>query len=274
MKALTISDPRNILKGVVYPDYGGMLGELYLGSRPIFRLDPKMLRLSTMLAGGCPVLFPFPSLTIGDRYELNGECYSMPFHGLVKHSTFSVLESSRDAVVLYSTGNEVTRESNYPFDFRLVLEYGIDSESTLTMAATVENESFAPMPHYFGWHPYFNVSDRHAFRIVHGFGRYYSYLDGRTHDASDSPDLEAETDYVYSERKGDAVSIENDGDGYRVEMILDEAFQVMTICTRFINCLCIEPWMGLPNSINSGKHIQWIDGHSSRRYAIRLKVSG
>jgi galactose mutarotase-like enzyme len=274
MKALTISDPRDILRGVVYPDYGGMLGELFFRGRPIFRLDPEMLRLSTILAGGCPVLFPFPSLTAGDRYELNGKCYSMPFHGLVKHSTFSVAESSRDAAELYATGNAVTRESNYPFDFRLVLEYVIDGEATLTMVATVENESSTPMPHYFGWHPYFHVSDRHACRITHGFGRYYSYLDGRAHDASDAPDMHARTDYVYSERKGDVVSVENDGDGYRVDMILDEAFQVLTLCTRFEDCLCVEPWMGLPDSINSGKHIQWIGGHSSRRYAIRLKVSG
>jgi galactose mutarotase-like enzyme len=273
MRTLTISDPRGILRGVVYPDYGGMLGELAYRDRPVFHLDPEMLRLSPLLAGGCPALFPFPGLTAGDRYELKGKAYSMPFHGLVKDSTFAVAGASNDAVALYSLGNAATRESNFPFDYRLSLEYGIAGDSELTMAVEVENASSAPMPHYFGWHPYFKVSDRHCCSITHEFERYFSYLDGSIHRASESPDLHVATDYVYSGRRGDGISIENASDGYRVDMALDDAFQVMTLCTRFEGCLCIEPWMGLPDSINSGLHVQWVEGHSSKRYSIKLKVS-
>ena len=58
-------------------------------------LDEDMLHKSNVLAGGCPVLFPFPSRTKNDTYTLNGKAYTMPFHGLVKCSSFGVVETKK-----------------------------------------------------------------------------------------------------------------------------------------------------------------------------------
>ena len=57
--------------GLVYPEYGGMLGRLTLKGRDIFALDEEKLMLSPLLGGGNPVLFPFPGKTAADKYFLN-----------------------------------------------------------------------------------------------------------------------------------------------------------------------------------------------------------
>lgn len=273
MKTLAISDGKGELAGTVFPDYGGMLGELAWRGRPVFHLDRTRLHLSSLLAGGCPVLFPFPSLTADDRYLVDGKPYSMPFHGLVKYATFSVAEASSRRVVLYTTGSEVTRESNYPFDFRLELEYAIEDGSTVLLGTAVENRSDAALPHYFGWHPYFHASDKSACGLNLDFGRYFSYDDNAFHEAAETPDLLARTDYVYSERRGDRAEFVNTADGFRVRMVMDDAYEVMTVCTRFDGCVCVEPWMGLPDSIHSGRYLQWVPPHARRNYSLKLMLT-
>ena len=271
MKTIHISDNNNDLCATIYPDYGGMLGKLRYKGKNILYLDEEMLPLSSVLAGGCPVLFPFPSKTADDRYRLNGREYSMPFHGLVKYGTFAVEQTSAESVSIYTSGNEAIKKENYPFEFKLTLTYQIEDDSTLLMRTCIENKSDEDMPHYFGWHPYFFATDKKKFKISMGFERYLDYSDEQYHMASTMPALENSTDFVFSGKKDNRVEINNPVDGYRVLMTMDQAFEVMTVCTRFENRVAVEPWMGLPDSIHTQQYIQWVKPHSSEKYCVRMK---
>jgi galactose mutarotase-like enzyme len=271
MKIIEICDKNNILHGTIYPDYGGMLGHLRYRGKDVFYLDEEMLPLSSVLAGGCPILFPFPSKTTNDSYQLNGREYSMPFHGLVKYGTFAVSRSSDESVSIYTVGNEVTKKENYPFDFKLSLTYKIENKSTLLMQSCVENLSDVNLPHYFGWHPYFFVSEREKFKIAMDFARYFDYSDGRYYPGSEMPSLNKRTDFVFSGKRHNQVEISNPKDGYCVLMTMDEAFEVITVCTRFENRICVEPWMGLPDSINLNQYVQYVKPHDFKEYTVRIE---
>ena len=101
MKKITIEDKRNGILGEALPDYGGMLTRLRYHGKEIIFFDEAVLHQSNILAGGCPVLFPFPSRTAGDSYRLGEKTYSMPFHGLVKSAQFGVQETAENSVTLY-----------------------------------------------------------------------------------------------------------------------------------------------------------------------------
>lgn len=273
MKTIRIHDKNNILCGEIYPDYGGMLGHLRYRGKDILYLDEQMLPLSPLLAGGCPVLFPFPSKTAEDHYRLNGRDYSMPFHGLVKYGTFAAGQISEESASIYTTGSEVTKKENYPFDFKLTLTYKIENESTLLMQTCVENLSDTDLPHYFGWHPYFSASVREDFKLAMDFENYIDYSDGQCHLAPAMPSFNSRTDYLFNGKKGSSMAINNTADGYRVLMTMDEPFKAIIVCTRFDNCICVEPWMGLPDSINSGRFVQWVKPHSYKEYNVGMKIT-
>ena len=90
MKKIVISNDDGGLLAEVLPDYGGMLTRLNYHGKDVIFFDEDMLHKSNVLAGGCPVLFPFPSRTKNDTYTLNGKAYTMPFHGLVKLSLIHI----------------------------------------------------------------------------------------------------------------------------------------------------------------------------------------
>ncbi len=269
MRKIKITDHKNIT-GWVYPEYGGMLGRLIYKEKEVFALDEDRLALSPLLGGGNPVLFPFPSKTKDDTYELDGKEYYMPFHGLVTNCAFFVEEMSDNSVVVSIKNNPSWKQTHYPFDFELKLKYEI-SDGEVVMTASVTNLSNKKMPHYFGWHCYFTVTDKKSAQLFSPFGSYIDYSDGRT--KSGSPDLELKTDYVFFDRKQGDIVLRSGADGYAVNIEAQDVYRVLTVCSRFDGRLCVEPWIGLPDSINIGRYIEWVKPGETMEYWTKLKIS-
>ena len=272
MKKITIGDPQSGLFADVLPDYGGMMTRLSYKGIDILYFDEGKVHTANVLAGGCPVLFPFASRTAGDSYTLNGKKYSMPFHGLVKCASFGVEDISQNSVSLFITNNEASKKENYPFDFRLVVTYRLEGD-TAEFIAEVHNESDMPMPHYFGWHHYFMAKDKKAFRVNANMRKYIDYTDGKTYDNHNDQNLMIRTDYVLFDKTDNETEIISPGDGYRALIHTDEAFEVLVVCTYFDRTVTVEPWLGLPDSIHLNRYVQWIDPGEVKRYGLRIKLS-
>ena len=112
---------------------------------------------------------------------IRDRAYTMPFHGLVKCSSFGVVETKKNSTTLYITNNEASQSENYPFDFRLEVTYTLKND-TVEFLAAIANRSSEPMPHYFGWHHYFTASDKAEFQLDTDMGRYVNYLDGKEYE--------------------------------------------------------------------------------------------
>lgn len=272
MKEVLIESLTGELSATVLPDYGGMLAKLFYRDTPVFHLDGDMLPNSNVLAGGNPILFPFPSRTADDAYELDGTRYSMPFHGLVKYSQFGVGEVKKDSVTLYVESSEVSKKENYPFDYRLEVTYSLRQNSAY-FTSTIHNLSATPLPHYFGWHPYFTATDKARFVLRPQMERYTDYADGKAWPNTGSADLTKPGNYIYEGRTGTQTEIENPADGYRARILTDDSFDVLVVCTSFDGTVCVEPWMGLPNSINSGKYVRWVQPGESVSNEMVIEVS-
>ena len=253
------------LTAAVYPDYGGMLGRLSLSGAEIFHLNEARLPEGAVLAGGNPVLFPFPSKTADDRYELGGKAYRMPFHGLVRDSAFGVEEVTPCAATLVRTSCREWVSDCYPFNFELRLVYALEG-GALRLTARVKNGSASPMPHAFGWHPYFVTTDKTRARLSPNMERCERWDDVGKAAVPTEVDLSNPVNYVFSGRTGDTVELISPADGYGVRTRSSEAFRALIACTLFPGTTCVEPWMGLPNAINTRENLQWVAPGEEARY--------
>ncbi|WP_066687479.1 aldose epimerase family protein [Christensenella intestinihominis] len=271
MKKLIIKDKKSGLLGEILPDYGGMLTRLQYRGKEIIFFEEGMLHQSNILAGGCPVLFPFPSRTAGDSYKSGGKIYSMPFHGLVKSAPFGVQDRTENSATLYITNNETSMKENFPFDFRLELTYKVEGNAAYFIT-TVRNRSSEAMPHYFGWHHYFNASDKSQLIMEVNMKRYVNYMDGTEHLNNGKLDLTQPGDYVFDGKTQGSVELINYADGYKAILETDDSYEALVVCTLFDGRITAEPWLGVPDSINKRKYVKWIPPHEYRQYCLAVKI--
>lgn len=267
-----ISDSDARLQADILPEYGGMVARLRVDGKEVLRLDESLLNGSPMLAGGMPLMFPFPSKTRDDTYRVDGGSYYMPFHGIVKNQSFAVKHIDAASAVLWLDAGQASRESNYPFDFRFEVEYRLD-EGGLTATAAITNRSAARMPHCLGWHPYFLATDKRRLAFRHHMDGKYDYVACRDVETVRDMDLSQRWDDVFFAPAKREFTLRNDADAYAVRCEWDERHQVLVVCTTTPSSVCIEPWCGLPDSINNGRFVQWVEPGATETYWMRIEPS-
>lgn len=269
--ANTIEIKDGKLSAKIAPNNGGMVVQLTLGGTDVLMFNEGALDLTPMSAGGSPVMFPFPSKTKGDTYVLDGREYAMPMHGLVKNATFALKSKAADAVTLWYDGSASQKEANYPFDYVLEIEYKIAGNSLLT-TARVKNNSDKPLPHYLGWHPYFKATDKAALKFEHSMTSHYNYIDCVDEPTIIELDLSKRWDDVFHTPEKRELTLYNKPDGYKARYILDEAHNVVVVCSWIEGAVCLEPWCGLPNSINNGRFVKYVAPGKTERYSVELEI--
>lgn len=279
MRRIRILDSTTGLAADIAPEYGGM--PIFLGKadqdtgavrHTIFRLDEQLLSMGPMLAGGMPVLFPFASRTAADRYRVDGREYHIPFHGLVKNAAFAIKHASDDAVTLWIESNPAWLESCYPFDFRLELTYRLRN-SLFEAEAAVENRSDKPLPHSLGWHPYFLATDKTSLSFSYSMRGLYDYNARADRDAPATMNLADKWDDVLINPEKREFVLYNPADSYQLRCRFDDNHHALVVCTTPERSVCIEPWCGIPDSINTGRFLQWIAPGTVQRYRIMFEPS-
>jgi aldose 1-epimerase len=115
------------------------------------------------------VMAPFAGRIADARYVFEGGTYDLQpgaapaqresRHGFVRDADFAVAELAAHAGSARATlSASIGRHPGYPFAIDLTVSFTLDSAG-LTLEARMRNVSDAPAPCFFGWHPYFRVSD-------------------------------------------------------------------------------------------------------------------
>ena len=102
-----------------------------------------------------PVLFPFVGKIKGGYYKVDGKKYKMKLHGFASHSVFKVMEHTPSKAVLLLESDSSTLKI-YPFKFRLIVSYVLEGKE-LKVVNTVENIDTKEIYFSIGAHPGFNV---------------------------------------------------------------------------------------------------------------------
>ena len=115
------------------------------------------------------IMVPFAGRLADARYRFDGCDYDLQpgaaperresRHGFVRDADFALAELVAEPGCARATlSTSVRGQPGYPFLIELSVRFTLDA-SGLTLEARMRNGGETPAPCFFGWHPYFRVSD-------------------------------------------------------------------------------------------------------------------
>jgi aldose 1-epimerase len=118
------------------------------------------------------IMVPFAGRIADGRYRFDGAAYDLQpgaapgkresRHGFVRDADFAVTELAAQAAAARATlSTSIGGHPGYPFAIDLAVSFTLDAGG-LALAARMRNGGAEPAPCFFGWHPYFRVSDGFA----------------------------------------------------------------------------------------------------------------
>ncbi len=102
-----------------------------------------------------PVLFPIIGTLKNDKYEYEGEHYSLSRHGFARDKTF-LAKQEDDATISFTLKDDADSLNVYPFHFSFAIIYRLE-KNILSVTYQVENTGDDTMPFSVGGHPAFKL---------------------------------------------------------------------------------------------------------------------
>lgn len=254
-------------KILIAPQHGARLLRWESGGREIIHWpDNADWSKPPKVRGGNPVLFPFIARHFLDGQpekwrDAQGEVRPMPMHGFARDSSFSVVPSDDNELVM-RLENSAATDGFYPFEFEFLVAYKL-APGVLTVRFTTANRGGQPLPYYAGHHFYFSLPHEKRSEALlrlpaEQWGR--QLPDG----SIDFFPAEQDSFTLDDNRALDRFQIGPDGEnvslkhpaGYTVDFDLSSGGHVpwhtVTTWTQApeSDFYCIEPWLGLPNAIH------------------------
>ncbi len=213
-----------------------------------------------------PVLFPICGGLKDDKFILGGKEYHLAKHGFCRDTKFAI-ESISDTSITFLLTDSSKTLTMYPFSFEFRIVYTIDKD-TLSVEYKTTNKTDAYM--------YYSVGCHEAYLCPEGIENYTLVFDQKeTLDShivrgnlldyetvriiENSNELPLKYDYfsidalAFSKVKSESVTLcANDGE--RVVKVNFPGFSHLLLWTKN-TCdapyICIEPWCGFPDMIDS-----------------------
>jgi galactose mutarotase-like enzyme len=284
---IVISAPQS--KARILPSRGGLLTGLTLNNQELLYLPEEFSpHESGWPGGGAPILFPFAGRSFykGEalKYQYGDKVVRpMPLHGFAYAKPFEVIEEVKSGVRLQLVDDANTREI-YPFSFELILDFSITSNA-LALGISIRNTGETPMPVAMGWHPYFGFprerNDLERMRLIceasEAMHVTNSGAAGTSYRAS-SPFRLGDPLYkshILGGFEGKYAKLEDPLRDVQIELDWHEADSInyLVLWTgddqRYF---CVEPWMGLPDSVHTGIGLQKILPSESLHSKIFIKA--
>ncbi len=225
-----------------------------------------------------PVLFPIVGGLKKNTYYYKGNSYSLSRHGFAREMEFDVTNQTENSITFSISTNEQTFKV-YPFNFQFSVCYKLTNHQ-LAVQYIVENIGSDEMYFSIGAHPAFKVplinelsfNDFYLkFNKVENEGRWPLSADGLIENKSnpllnntDQLSLAKELFYgdalVFKHLQSNSISIISDKTLHGLKVQFD-GFPFMGIWSaKDSNFVCIEPWCGIADSVDTNQDITQKEG--------------
>lgn len=228
---------------------------------------------SEVWTGSCPLLFPICGGLKNDKYVLNGKEYTLQKHGYARFKTFEVENKTETSVVFLHKSDDKTKNC-FPFDYELRAIYTL-TDKTIKIDYLIKNLSSDTM--------YFNIGSHEGYYTPEGIEDYdvifpknetlNSYVlygnllsNQQLPIINDQNHLPLYDKYftidalVFKDLKSKSATLRNrkTGRALRVDFPDDKYFLLWhKPNSPFI---CLEPWDGIPDIIDSSYDITEKEG--------------
>lgn len=223
-----------------------------------------------------PILFPIVGRLKEDQYTYQNNTYSLNQHGFARDKVFQIV-SQTDSEAVFELSSSKETEIVFPFSFSLFIRYVLYENSIHIMYAVENKETERMMYFSIGGHPGFNVplTEDTVFEDY-----YISFLPRKTRTVIplDGPwiDLKNKTlgqtdtslalsrklfekDALIYETEGtNSFTIESDKHSHRVEVETEDFpyVGIWTAAKQGSPFICIEPWYGIADTIESSGELK------------------
>jgi galactose mutarotase-like enzyme len=226
-----------------------------------------------------PILFPIVGKLKDDHYTFQGEGFQLTQHGFLRDQVFTLLEQTDSSITLEFLSNTQT-VSVYPFKFSFQICYSLD-EIGLRIEAKVKNLGKSEMYFSYGGHPAFYLEDSLENYSLHfkddiQLSRHLienGLYTGATQRIETSRTLKMKEELfladaiVFKEPIFQEIELVHNTKGPILSMEC-ESWTAIGIWTKSgAPFLCLEPWWGYADSINS-------EGDLKKKPGIRKLKSG
>lgn len=243
--------------------------------------------------GGNPLLFPFIGRHFvdgepGKWCDSAGAIHDLPQHGFARDLPFVVSEVSETAVSLTLASSAATLPG-YPFAFVFTVTYRLLPDG-LEVTLRTRNDGASgtpPLPYYAGHHFYFALP--HDQRAQSRASMPAALRMRQQADGSVAPSGHGDPEYPLDDpRLQDTFHVLQGTGAVQLELparTIDIALDVedmaglvpwyaVTTWTERDDSdfYCAEPWLGLPNAIEHGQGLRWIEAGAEEFAVCRLTV--
>ncbi len=219
-----------------------------------------------------PLLFPVCCRLKDGKIAVEGKQYDMTIHGFIRFVEFEAVSATDTHIELCAHSNETTK-AQYPYDFTMTIIHDL-TEDGFSTTFKVQNDSDRNMVYCIGGHPGFCTGNIEDWQLVFNMPTdetlYYTTTDGNFMDLSlihprrltttfdlkyEDFDLDA---FICLDLKADAVKLLNKNTGKGLEMTFGDfsVFAVWTAPKKHGPYICLEPWNGLPDFVNSSGNLE------------------
>ncbi len=232
-----------------------------------------------------PILFPIVGKLNQDTISINGSYYNMKQHGFARDLEFELVQKSNNELKFRLVSNSETF-SLFPFHFELFVSYRfVLNTNTIDITYEVNNLSDLTMPFSIGAHPGFqlpmpnleeyeiNFFTMDSFEkqlllngLFSGMQEKVNLTDHKLHLNRDTFSKDA---IVIKNIATKRIALKHKKSAYQVEMCYDDytdfGIWSKTNCQDFV---CLEPWLGYADNIDSNTSIE------NKKGIILLKPQG
>lgn len=225
-----------------------------------------------------PVLFPIVGALKDNKYFYNGRAYGMSRHGFARDRDFEPDLQSREELVFLLKSDEASHRQ-YPFDFEFRIRYAIDGHR-LSVTYMVTNPGREDLFFSVGGHPAFRVpleaglqyEDYYlAFDEPETAGRWPIEAEGLI-GLAPIPLLEgkqplpvsralfASDALVFKNLQSSSVMLASDKGEHGLRFNFGEFPYLGIWAAPGADFLCIEPWQGIADPVNSSQQLEEKEG--------------
>jgi galactose mutarotase-like enzyme len=222
----------------VAPWRGAIATHFRVGGEELFYLDETTLHdESKSVRGGNPLLWPFAGSLEGGRLAVAGT--EIPQHGFARNRAWKVEEERGNRAIL-SLEDDTDSRAIFPWKYRLVQSFEL-GPGRVRIALESHNRGETPMPVAPGWHPYFACSLEEKLKVR-------TTLAGFPHERFAAE--EGAFDFGVESEGVTAFDFQVGNKRFRLSVSPNMRwFQFWSLRGR--EFICVEPFAGRPNIINS-----------------------
>lgn len=220
-----------------------------------------------------PLLFPICGGLKDDKYKYNGKEYILPKHGFGRNVKFITEYVDNEKVILTHKSNDTTKLS-FPFDYELRILYTL-KEKSLSVVYQVDNVSQGAMYFSIGAHEgYYTPEGIEDYDVVfpnvetlNSYILYGNILSNQTMPIiKESTVLPLYEKYftidamVFKDLKSKSAILRNRKNGKAIKLDFDFAPYFLIWHKPNAPYICLEPWAGLPDTVESDGDIAKKEG--------------